>query len=88
MMSLPKTMEQWENADLDGTKQNIYRWKGFHENYSKMKFLLNLSHCVKSYGHLCKIYQNHSPNIVMSRDPGFKFRKFVFRGIIIMYSCK
>ena len=29
-------------------------------------------------GILCQIYQNHSPNMVMSRDPGFKFRKFLF----------
>ena len=36
MMSLPKTMEQWENADLRGTKQNIYRSKGFNESYPKM----------------------------------------------------
>ena len=35
-----------------------------------MLFLLNLSRCVKSYGHLCQIYQNYSPNMVMSRDPG------------------
>ena len=33
MMSLKK---QWENADLGGTKQNIYRSKGFDENYSKI----------------------------------------------------
>ena len=33
-----------------------------------MKFLLNLSHCVKRYGHLCQFFQNHSPNMVMSRD--------------------
>ena len=39
---------------------------------------MNLSHCVKSYGHLCQIYQTHSPNMVMSRDPGFKFRNFSF----------
>ena len=32
MMSLPKAMEkQWENADLRGTKQNIYRSEGFDE---------------------------------------------------------
>ena len=36
MMSLPKTMEQWENADLGETKQNVYRSKGFDESYSKM----------------------------------------------------
>ena len=67
MMSLPK---QWENADLGGTKQNIHRSKGFHESYSKMYPLLNLSHFLKSYGHLCQIYHDHSPNMVMSRDPG------------------
>ena len=50
-MSLPKTIEkQWENADLLGTKQNIYHSKGFDESYQKIKLLLNLSHCVKSYG--------------------------------------
>ena len=25
-----------------------------------------------------KIYQNNSPNMVMSRDSGLKFRKFLF----------
>ena len=44
-----------------------------------MLFLLNLSRCVKSYGHICQIYQNHSPDMVMSRNPGLKFRKFYFR---------
>ena len=32
--------------------------------------------CAKCYGHLCQIYQNHAPNMVMSCDPGFKFQKF------------
>ena len=37
MMPLPKTKEeQWENADLCGTKQNIYYSKGFDESYPKM----------------------------------------------------
>ena len=27
--------KQWENADLSGTKQNIYRSKGFDESYPK-----------------------------------------------------
>ena len=44
----------------------------------KCNFLLNLSHCIKSYGHLCHIYKSHSSTMVMSRDPGFKFRKFLF----------
>ena len=43
-----------------------------------MQFLLNLSPCVKSYGYLCQIYQNHSPNMVMSGHPSFKFRNFYF----------
>ena len=59
---------------------NLYRSKDFEESYSKM---LNLSHCVKSYGHLCQIYQNHSPNMVMSRDPDFKFGKFLFFCLIL-----
>ena len=33
---------------------------------------------MKSYGHLCQICQNYPLNMVMSRDPGFKFRKFLF----------
>ena len=66
-------MKQWENADFGGTKQNIHGSKGFDESYSKMYFLLNLSHCVKRYGYLCQIYHNHSPNMVMS-----SFRKFLF----------
>ena len=36
MISLPKTLEKRENADLSGIKQNIYHWKGFDESYSKM----------------------------------------------------
>ena len=27
---------QWESADFVGTKQNIFRSKGFEESYSKM----------------------------------------------------
>ena len=41
--------------DLRETKQNIYHSKGIDESYPKMCFLLNLSHCVKSYGHFCQI---------------------------------
>ena len=52
MTSLPKTMK---NADLGETKQIIYHSKGINESYPKMYLLLNLSHYVKSYGHLCQI---------------------------------
>ena len=51
MTSLPK---QWKNVNLRETKQIIYHSKGIDESYPKMYFLLNLSHCVKSYGHLCQ----------------------------------
>ena len=44
-----------ENADLRETKPIIYHSKGIDESYPKMFFLLNLSHCVKRYGHLCQI---------------------------------
>ena len=52
MTSLPKTME---NVDLLETKQIIYHSQGIDESYTKMYVLLNLSHYVKSYGHLCQI---------------------------------
>ena len=52
MTSLPK---QWQNSDLRETKQIIHHSKGIDESYPKMYFLLNLSHCVKSYGHFCQI---------------------------------
>ena len=44
-----------ENAGLRETKQDIHHLKGIDESYRKMYFLLNLSHYVKSYGHLCQI---------------------------------
>ena len=44
-----------ENDDLRETKQIICHSKGIDESYPKMYFLLNLSHYVKSYGHLCQI---------------------------------
>ena len=53
MTSLPKTIE---NADLRETKQIIYYSKGIDESYPKVYFLLNLSHYVKSYGHLCQFF--------------------------------
>ena len=48
-----------------------------------MHFLLNLSHCLKSYGHFCQIllfsfYNARSPNMVMSSDPRCKVRNFLF----------
>ena len=57
MTSLPKTMEkQWGNADLRETKQIIYHSKGSDESYSKMYFVLNLSHYIKSCGHFCRFW--------------------------------
>ena len=45
-----------------------------------MYFLLNLSHYVKSYGHLCQFLafftiRARSPNMAMSRNPRGKFKK-------------
>ena len=81
MTSLPKTMEkQFGNADLCETKQIIHHSKGIDESYPKMYFLLNLSYYVKGCGHFCQIlaffYNARSPNMVMSRGPRSKFRKF------------
>ena len=70
----------WQNSHLLETKQNIYHSKGIEE-LSKMCFLLNLSHCVKSYGHFIKCWLLlwfRSPNMVMSCDQRCKFRNFLF----------
>ena len=47
--------DKWQNSDLRGTKQIIYHSNGLDKSCSKTYLLLNLSHCVKSYGHLCQI---------------------------------
>ena len=52
---MTSNQKQWKNADLRKTKQIIYHSKGIDESYPKMYFLLNLSHYVKSYEHLCQI---------------------------------
>ena len=41
--------------NLRETKQIISHSKGIDESFPKIYFLLNLSHYVKSYGHLCQI---------------------------------
>ena len=51
MTSLPKTIK----CGPLRTKQIIYHSKGIDESYPKMYFVLNLSHYVKRYGHLCQI---------------------------------
>ena len=79
MMSLTKNLQ---NSDLCKTKQNIYHLKGIDKSHPKMYFLLNLSHCVKSYGMGIFVkfgffYDARKPNMVMSRDARYRFRKFV-----------
>ena len=50
MTSLRK---QWQNSYLRETKQIICHSKSIDKSYPY--FLLNLRHCVKSYGHVCQI---------------------------------
>ena len=54
MTSLPKTMEKIRTSAKLKILY-IYHLKGIDESYPKMYCLLNLSHYVKSYGHLCQI---------------------------------
>ena len=49
------TKNNGKNANPREAKQIIYHSKGIDESCPKMYFLLNLSHYVKSYGHLCQI---------------------------------
>ena len=55
MTSLPKTMEK---CGPPRNQKTTYHSKGIDESYQKMYFLLNLSHYVKSYGHLCQILES------------------------------
>ena len=41
--------------DFRETKQFMYHLKSIDKSSPKMHFLLNLSHCVKIYGHFCSI---------------------------------
>ena len=50
--SLPKTIEKCRPPQ---NQTIIYHSQGIDESYTKMYFLLNLSHYVKSYGHVCQI---------------------------------
>ena len=75
MTSLPRTMKNNEEMLTSAEPNKIYIvGKILMRAIQKCNFFVNLSHCVKSYGHLCQIYQNHSPNMVMPREPGLKFR--------------
>ena len=48
--------KQWQNSDLRETIQIISYSKGNDESFPKMYLLLKLSHLIKSYGHLSKIF--------------------------------
>ena len=47
--------KQSQNSDLREIKQLIYHSEGIHKSFTKMYFLLNLSHCLKRCGHFCQI---------------------------------
>ena len=56
-MSLPKTMEDNGKMQTSAEPNKIYIVrKVLMRAIKKCNFLLNLSHCVKRYGHLCQIY--------------------------------
>ena len=82
-MSLPKKMEkQWGNADLSETKQIIYQLKGIDESYPKFESLCQMLWAFLSNFGI--FYNAHSPNMVISRDPRSKFRKF-FNFVLILH---
>ena len=84
MTSLPKTMTKIRTS---ATPDKLYIIRKDNKSYSKMCCLLNLSRCVKSYGHFCQIlafYDAHSLNMVMSRGPRCSFQKF-FYFVLILY---
>ena len=52
MTSLPKTIAK--SGPLRN-QANYTSFEGFDKSYPKIYFLLNLSHCLKSRGHICRI---------------------------------
>ena len=79
MTSLPRTMKNNEKVRTSSEPNKIYIVQNaVRRAIQKCTFLLSLSHCLKSYDHLCQIYQNHLPNMVMSCDFGFKFQNFLY----------
>ena len=52
---MTSSSKQWQNSDLGETRQIIYHSKAIDKRCPKIYFLLNLSHCVKRYGHFCQI---------------------------------
>ena len=78
MMSLSKTMKDNGKEWTSSEPNKVYIVRKVLMRAIQNVISIELSHCVKRCGHLCQIYQNHSPNMVMSRDPGFTFRKFLF----------
>ena len=79
MTSLPK---QWQNLDLLETKQNIYIiQKVLMRAIQDEVFVEFEPLCQKLWIFLSNFgsfYDTHSPNMVMSRDPRYKFQKFLF----------
>ena len=58
----------------------MYQSRSFGKSYPKIHFLLNLSHFVKVMGIDVKfwlVYHVNLPNMVMSRDPGWKLLNFL-----------
>ena len=66
------------------TKQTVNHLKGIDKSYPKIYFLLNLSHCIKSYGYLFQILALFT----MSFDLRCKFRFYYFVLILCLLSGK
>ena len=71
MTSLSKTMKDNGKEQTSSEPNKVYIVRKVLRRAIQNVISVELSHCIKSYGHLCQIYQNHSPNMVMSCDPGF-----------------
>ena len=78
MMPLPKTIESDGKMRTSAEPNKIYIvGKVLMRAIQKVTFIEFEPLCQKLCA-LCQIYHYHSPNMVMSRDPGFKFRKVLF----------
>ena len=78
-MSLPKTMENIGKMRTCAEPNKIYIVRiVLLRAIQKYNFYWTWATVSKVIGIYVKFYHDQSLNMVMSRDPGYKFRKFLF----------
>ena len=78
MMSLPKTMENNGKLRTFSEPNKIYIVRKVLMRAIQNVTFIELSYCVKSYGHLCQVLPGPLTKYGLSRGSGYKFQKVLF----------